>query len=70
LSNCTFASNKKEMVVLKQEFEKAFDKIKHEVTMDILKHKGFAQRGVVGIRPTYFTRFPLKDAYSPYYKGG
>lgn len=32
------------MVILKLVFEKASDKINHEVTMDILKHKGFGQR--------------------------
>jgi glucan phosphoethanolaminetransferase (alkaline phosphatase superfamily) len=29
------------MVILKLDFEKAFDKIEHNAIMDILRHKGF-----------------------------
>lgn len=32
------------MVVLKLDFEKAFDKIEHQVILDILKYKGFGDR--------------------------
>jgi hypothetical protein len=32
---------KKEMVIIKLDFEKAFDKIEHEVIPRVLKHKGF-----------------------------
>lgn len=35
---------KKEVVILKLDFEKAFDKIEHQVILDILKYKGFGDR--------------------------
>jgi hypothetical protein len=34
----------KEMVILKLDFEKAFDKLEHVAILDILKHKGFGDR--------------------------
>jgi retron-type reverse transcriptase len=37
-------SKKKEMVILKLDFEKAFDKIEHEVILHILRHKGFPDK--------------------------
>jgi hypothetical protein len=41
----TFAtSQKKEMVILKLDFEKASDKIEHEVILHILRHKGFPDK--------------------------
>jgi hypothetical protein len=32
------------MVILKLDFEKAFDKLEHSVIVDILKHKGFGAK--------------------------
>jgi hypothetical protein len=32
---------KKEIVILKLDFEKAFDKVEHEVILQVLTHKGF-----------------------------
>jgi hypothetical protein len=31
----------KQMVIVKLDFEKAFDKLEHNVIVDIVKHKGF-----------------------------
>jgi hypothetical protein len=33
--------SQKQMVILKLDFEKAFDKIEYNAIMDILRHKGF-----------------------------
>jgi hypothetical protein len=31
------------MVIIKLDFEKAFDKIEHHAILEILKHKGFGE---------------------------
>jgi hypothetical protein len=38
--------SKKELVILKLDFEKAFDKLKHEVILRVLRHKGFPSKWV------------------------
>jgi hypothetical protein len=39
-----YKQTRKEMVIIKLDFEKAFDKIEHEVIIQVLKHKGFGQK--------------------------
>jgi hypothetical protein len=38
--------SKKEVVILKLDFEKAFDKLEHQVILHVMKHKGFSERWV------------------------
>jgi retron-type reverse transcriptase len=42
--------SKKELVILKLNFEKAFDKIEHQAVLEILKHKGFGERWIGWIK--------------------
>jgi hypothetical protein len=42
--------SKKESVILKLDFEKAFDKVEHEAIIQMLQHKGFPQKWLKWIR--------------------
>jgi hypothetical protein len=37
---------KKEVVILKLDFEKAFDKLEHQVILQLLKNKGFSEKWI------------------------
>jgi len=37
-------SSRKELVILKLDFEKAFDKIEHEAMLQIMRKKGFGKK--------------------------
>jgi hypothetical protein len=41
--------SRKELVILKLHFEKAFDKVEHEVILQVLSHKGFPQKWIKDI---------------------
>jgi hypothetical protein len=38
--------SKKELMILKLDFEKTFDKVEHEVILQVLKHKGFPPKWI------------------------
>jgi retron-type reverse transcriptase len=39
-----FHKSKKATIIVKLDFEKAFDKIQHEVILQVVRHKGFPWR--------------------------
>jgi hypothetical protein len=38
--------SKKELIILKVDFEKAFDKVEYEVILQVLEYKGFADKWI------------------------
>jgi retron-type reverse transcriptase len=47
LSTSTSAiCQKRELIILKLDFEKTFDKVEHEVILQVLRHTGFSQKWI------------------------
>lgn len=46
---------KKEIVILKLDFEKAFDKVEHQAMLDIMQQKGFGSRWMAWMRIIFFS---------------
>jgi hypothetical protein len=52
-------TSRKELIILKLDFEKAFDKIEHSTMLEIMKHKGFNETWLVWMNK-YSTLEPLQ----------
>ena len=48
-------TSRREIVLLKLDFEKAFDKVEHHVILDMLHHKGFSDKWVSWIKAVLTT---------------
>jgi hypothetical protein len=41
-----FATNPREIIILKIDFEKAFDKLEHQAILQVLRSKGFSEKWI------------------------
>lgn len=48
-------TSRKEIVILKLDFEKAFDRIEHEAMLEIMKKKGFGEKGLTWMKLIFTT---------------
>jgi len=46
--------SRKELIILKLDFEKAFDKVEHQAMMSIMQHKGFGHRWLSWMKLIFF----------------
>lgn len=64
-NSCIFVSNqKKEIVILKLDFDKAFDKVEHQVILDMFHYKGFSEKWTKWIKcilQALLQYFSMKD---------